>query len=81
MGLNEWLVKVSWLGKLASVFWWVVLDLFSWSAMKYLVVSFEVVMDLVLLFAACILMFRVMFLRCWRISVVCLTLELVGSWV
>ena len=47
VGLNEWLVKVSWLGKLASVFWWVVLDLFSWSAMKYLVVSFEVVMDLV----------------------------------
>ena len=47
LGLNEWLVKVSWLGKLASVFWWVVLDLFSWSAMKYLVVSFEVVMDLV----------------------------------
>ena len=42
MGLDEWLVKVSWLGNLASVFWWVVLDLFSWSAMKYLVVSFDV---------------------------------------
>jgi len=27
--LNEWLVKVSLLGKLASVFWWVELDLFS----------------------------------------------------
>ena len=27
--LDEWLVKVSWLGKLASVFWWVELDLFS----------------------------------------------------
>ena len=26
---DEWLVKVSWLGKLASVFWWVELDLFS----------------------------------------------------
>ena len=24
-----WLVKVSWLGKLVSVFWWVELDLFS----------------------------------------------------
>ena len=29
VGLDEWLVKVSWLGKLASVFWWVELDLFS----------------------------------------------------
>ena len=31
--------------------------------------------------AACILMLRVMFLHCWRISVVCLALELVGFWV
>ena len=29
VGLEQWLVKVSWLGKLASVFWWVELDLFS----------------------------------------------------
>ena len=29
MGLDKWLVKVSWLGKLASVFWSVELDLFS----------------------------------------------------
>ena len=29
VALNEWLVKVSWLGELASVFWWVELDLFS----------------------------------------------------
>ena len=28
MGLDDWLVKVSWLGKLASVFQWE-LDLFS----------------------------------------------------
>ena len=27
-GLNDWLVKVSWLGKLVSVFWWVKLDFF-----------------------------------------------------
>ena len=27
--LYGWLVKVSWLGKLVSVFWWVELDLFS----------------------------------------------------
>ena len=29
VGLDEWLVKVSWLGELASVFWWVELHLFS----------------------------------------------------
>ena len=29
VGLDEWLVKISWLGKLESVFWWVELDLFS----------------------------------------------------
>jgi len=27
--LDEWFVKVSWLGKLTLVFWWVELDLFS----------------------------------------------------
>ena len=29
VGLDEWLVKVSWFEKHASVFWWVELDLFS----------------------------------------------------
>ena len=29
VGLDDWLVKVSWLGKLASVFWSVELDFFS----------------------------------------------------
>ena len=28
-GLDGWLVKVSWLGKLVSVLWWVELDFFS----------------------------------------------------
>ena len=28
VGLDECLVKVSWLGKLVSMFWWVELDLF-----------------------------------------------------
>ena len=47
--------------------------------MKCPVVSFEASMGLVSLLAACILMLRVMFLHCWRISLVCLTLKLVGS--
>ena len=29
VGLYWWLVKVSWLGKLESMFWWVELDFFS----------------------------------------------------
>ena len=29
VGLYRWLVKVSWLGKLVSVFWWVKLYFFS----------------------------------------------------
>ena len=29
VGLYQWLVKVSWLGKLVSVSWWVELDFFS----------------------------------------------------
>ena len=49
--------------------------------MKCPVVSFEVSMGLVWLFAACILMFMAMFLHFWKIRVVCLALELVGSWV
>ena len=54
---------------------------FLWNAMKCPVVSFEVSMGLVRLLDACILMLRVMFLHCWRISLVCLALKLVGSWV
>ena len=29
VGLYQWLVKVSWLGRLVLVFWWVELDFFS----------------------------------------------------
>ena len=39
--LDEWLVKISWLGMLASVFWWVELELFSLECMKCPIVSFE----------------------------------------
>ena len=43
-GVDQFLVKVSWLGKLALVFWWISS---LWSAMKCPVVSFEVSMGLV----------------------------------
>ena len=52
-----------------------------WSAMKYPVVSFGVPMGLAWLWAACLLMLRAVFIFCWRISMVHLALELVGSWV
>ena len=47
VGFDEWLVKVTWLGKLVSVFWWVELDFFSLGAMKSPVVSFEMSVGLV----------------------------------
>ena len=49
--------------------------------MKCPVVSFDVSMGLAWLWAACLLMLRAVFLLCWRIHVVCLAVELVGSWV
>ena len=49
--------------------------------MKCPIVSFGVSMDLAWLWAACILMLRAVFLLFWRISKVCLAVELVGSWV
>ena len=52
-----------------------------WSVMKCPIVSFGVSMGFAWLWAACLLMLRAEFLFCWRISFVCLTLELVGSWV
>ena len=48
--------------------------------MKCPVVSFGVSVSLAWLWTACLLMFRVVFLLCWRISMVCLALELV-PWV
>ena len=49
--------------------------------MKCPVVSFDVSMGLAWLWAACLLMLRGVFLLCWRISMVFLALEFIGSWV
>ena len=49
--------------------------------MKCSVVNFGMSMGLSWLWAARLLMFRVVFLFCWRIRMVCLALELVDSWV
>ena len=44
VGLDKWLVKVYWLGKLVSVFWWVELDFFSLECSEGPVVSSEMSM-------------------------------------
>ena len=51
------------------------------SGVKCPVVHFWVSMGLAWLWEACLLMIRAVFLLCWRISVLCLALELAGSWV
>ena len=81
VGLYGWLVKVSWLGKLVLVFWWVELISSLWSAMKCPIMSYEMSMGLEWLWEAGILKLRPVFLCCWRICMVCLALELVGPWV
>ena len=52
-----------------------------WSAMKCQIVSFRMSMGLAWLWEACLLMLRAVILLCWRISMVCLALKIVGSWV
>ena len=81
MGGVEWLVKVSWSGKLASVFWWVELDFFSLEYNEVSNSEFWDVFGFGVTLEACILMLRAVFLHCWRVSLVCLALELAGSWV
>ena len=49
--------------------------------MKCPVMSYEMSVGLVFLWASCILKLRAMFLCCWRIFMVCLSLEFVGPWV
>ena len=76
VGLDEWLVKFSWSGKLVLVFWWVELDFFSVecnevSISKFLdVYGFGVTLCSLYIEASCILKLRAIFLHCWRICVV-----------
>ena len=43
--------------------------------------NFEMGLSVKCDWAACMLTLRAMFLRCWRICMVCLALKLTGSWV
>ena len=80
-GLAQWFVKVSWLGELVSVFWWVKLDLCSLECNAVSSREYWGVCGFGMALGACLLMFRVVFLFCWRISMVWLALKLIGSWV
>ena len=56
-------------------------SLLSGVQLKCPLVCFGVSVGLAWLWTAHLLMFRVVFLFCWQISMVCLALDLVGSWV
>ena len=45
------------------------------------VMSFEMGLCVRCDFGPCMLTLRAIFLRCWRICMVCLGLDLIGSWV
>ena len=81
MGLDVGLVEVCWLEKLVSVFWWVELDLFSLECSQVPSGEFWGAYGFGMVLGSCLLMFGVVFLCCWRISLVHLALKLVGSWV
>ena len=57
------------------------LDLFSLKCNEVFSSEFRVSMGLAWFWEACLLMLKAVFLFCWRISVVCLALELFDSWV
>ena len=78
VGLYRWLAKVSWLGKLVSVFWWVELYFFSLECNEmssnelWDVYGFGVTLGCLYLGAqGCVPC-------CWRICLVCLALKLIG---
>ena len=81
IGLDQWLFKVSWLGELMSVFWWVELDLFSLECNEVSSSEFLGVYGFGMALGSLSFNAQVAFLLCWRISMVCLALELVDSWV
>ena len=56
--LDGWFVKVSWLGKFVSVFWWMELDFFSLKCNEVSISEFWLSMGLIWLWEACLLMLR-----------------------
>ena len=61
------------------VFWWVELDLFSLECNEESSSEFWGVCGFCVTLGSLYFNLRTMFLHCWRISMVCLALELIGS--
>ena len=80
-GVDQWFVKVSWLEELVSVFSWAELDRFSLGHDEVSISEFWDVYGFSIALGSHLLVFRVMFLFCWRISMMFLALDLIGSWV
>ena len=81
MGGDRWIVKISWLGKLVLAFWWVELDFFCLECNQVSSSEFSDVYEFDVTLGRLYIEAQHMFLRCWRLCMVCLALELVGSWV
>ena len=80
MGLDVWLVEVCWIEKLVSVFWWVELDFFSLesngvSSSEFWVYGYGVTL------ASLYIDTQGYVPSFLENCVVCLALELIGSWV
>ena len=81
VGLDWWLVKISWLGELVSLFWWMGLDLFFLEYNEVSSNEFWGVYGFGMALGNLSFNAQGLFLLCWRISMVCLALQLVGSWI
>ena len=74
--LEQCLLKVFWLGELVSVLWRMELDLISLESSAVSGNEFCSVFGFGMALGILSSVFKVVFLFCWRISVVCLALEL-----
>ena len=78
VGLDGWLVKISWLGKLVSVFWWVKLDCFCLECNEVSSSEFWDVYGFGVTLGSIYIEVQGYFLRCWRICVAYLSLNLLS---
>ena len=74
------LVKVSRLEELASMFLWVEMDLFSLTCSEVSSSEFWGIYGFGMALGSLSFNAQGLFLLCWRISMICLVVELFGSW-
>ena len=81
MALGQWLVKGSWLGELVFVLWGVELELFSLECSTVSSSEFWGICGFGMALGSPSFNVQGCVPICWRINVVYLALELIGSWV